>query len=46
MQGQKELFRLPEHIVPHSIIAFGYPAEDTHKEKFLYEEDRVHFEKW
>lgn len=46
VQGQKELFRLPEHIVPHSIIAFGYPAEDTHKEKLLYEEDRVHFEKW
>lgn len=44
--AQKELFQLPEHIVPHSIIAFGYPAQDSTKQKLLYEEDRVHFEKW
>ena len=46
VQAQKELFGLPEHIVPHSIIAFGYPAQESTKEKLLYEEDRVHFEKW
>ena len=46
MAAQKELFRLPEHIVPHSIIAFGYPAQESTKVKQLYEEDRVHFEKW
>lgn len=44
--AQKELFHLPEHIVPHSIIAFGYPLEESTKEKLLYEDDRVHFEKW
>lgn len=44
--AQRELFQLPEHIVPHSIIAFGYPKEDITKEKLLYEADRVHFEKW
>ena len=44
--AQKALFDLPEHIVPHSIIAFGYPLADSTKEKLLYEEDRVHFEKW
>ena len=43
--AQKELFNLPEHIIPHSIIAFGYPLEESNKEKQLYEEDRVHFEK-
>lgn len=46
VDGQKALFNLPEHIVPHSIIAFGYPAQESTKEKLLYEEDRVHFEKW
>lgn len=46
MQAQKELFNLPDGIVPHSIIAFGYPKEDSSKQKLLYEEDRVHFEKW
>lgn len=44
---QKEYFSLPEEIIPHSIIAFGYPNEDKsgvpHKD---YEEDRVHYNKW
>ena len=43
---QKELFGLPKTQVPHSIIAFGYPKEASIKEKVLYEENRVHFEKW
>ena len=46
ISAQKALFRLPEHIVPHSIIAFGYPAQESAKQKLLYEDDRVHFEKW
>ena len=44
--AQKALFNLPEHIVPHSIIAFGYPAQESTKEKLLYEANRIHFEKW
>lgn len=44
--AQKALFDLPEGIVPHSIIAFGYPLEPSTKQKLLYEEDRVHFEQW
>ena len=44
--AQKALFDLPEHIVPHSIVAFGYPAQPSDKQKLLYEEDRVHFERW
>ncbi len=46
MQAQKELFNLPDGIVPHSIIAFGYPQEESTKQKLLYEDDRVHMEKW
>ncbi|MBQ2656983.1 MAG: nitroreductase family protein [Erysipelotrichaceae bacterium] len=45
VKKQQELFGLPEEIVPHSIIAFGYPAEKKERKGF-YEEDRVHFEKW
>ncbi|MCR4855394.1 MAG: nitroreductase family protein [Erysipelotrichaceae bacterium] len=41
----RELFSLPDHAVPHSIIAFGYADEDVPVKGF-YEEDRVHFEKW
>ena len=45
--AQRALFGLPETQVPHSIIAFGYPAEDKSDQPHLdYEENRVHFEKW
>ena len=47
IDAQKAYFNLPETVTPHSIISFGYPAEDRsgvpHKD---YEEDRVHFNKW
>ena len=50
VKAQAELFGLPEHMVPHSILAFGYPVEeDEQGEKSLrhhWEEDRVHYEKW
>ncbi len=46
VEKQAELFHLPETQIPHSIIAFGYPAGDVKKEKLLFEEDRVHYEKW
>ena len=46
VQNQAELFGLPETQIPHSIIAFGYPAEEPEVKGPEYEEDRVHFEKW
>lgn len=46
VRAQSALFDLPQTQVPHSIIAFGYPLEASTKEKQLWEEDRVHYEKW
>lgn len=46
VKAQAALFSLPETQVPHSIIAFGHPLENSRKEKLLWEEDRVHYEKW
>lgn len=46
VQGQAKLFSLPEHIVPHSIVAFGYPAGEVKVQPDRYEEDLVHMEKW
>lgn len=46
VKAQAELFGLPETQIPHSIIAFGYPREEGWKEKLIWEEDRVHYEKW
>lgn len=45
--NQKALFNLPEHIVPHSIIAFGYPKEEGENPvRNHWEEDRVHYNQW
>lgn len=46
VKAQSELFSLPETIVPHSLIAFGYPKEANSEERDLYEDSRVHFERW
>ncbi|MBE6116867.1 MAG: nitroreductase family protein [Erysipelotrichaceae bacterium] len=43
---QKSYFDLPETIQPHSIISFGYPAEENDKPHLDYEESRVHFNRW
>ena len=46
VKKQAELFGLPETQIPHSIIAFGYPADEPAKQKAGFEDDRVHYEKW
>lgn len=46
VENIEKLFALPEHIVPHSVIALGYPAEEKPDDKVLYEEDRVHVNRW
>ena len=47
VEHQKELFRLPDTIIPHSVIALGYPDSDlTAPRDSRYEEYRVHWEKW
>lgn len=45
VKAQSELFGLPKTIVPHSIIAFGYPLTNEAKVK-EYELDRVHYNEW
>lgn len=54
VKKQAELFCLPEHIIPHSILALGYPAaEETVSTgsavgyaESKWEPERVHLEKW
>lgn len=47
VEAQAKLFSLPEEIVPHSIIALGYPEEDiTAPRRARYDESRVHFNRW
>ncbi len=40
----KALFNMPEHIVPHSVIALGYPDEVPTRQT-TFEEDKVHYNK-
>ena len=44
MEGFRVLLKLPEHIVPFSLIVIGYPAEGGRKER--YSEERVHYGRW
>ena len=48
VENQAKLFGLPENIVPHSVLALGYPDEAANAAapKENWEEDRVHWEKW
>ena len=47
VEKQRELFDLPEHIVPHSVIALGYSADTENVEqKENYDANCVHFEAW
>lgn len=45
VEAQAKLFGLPESIVPHSVIALGYPLKEP-AERNVFEADRVHMEKW
>ncbi|HOW25827.1 MAG TPA: nitroreductase family protein [Bacteroidales bacterium] len=45
MQGMKDLFKLPDPIIPVSLIAIGYPAE--HKSpKNDYDWNKVRYNQW
>ena len=49
VKRQATIFQLPETIVPHSILALGYPAEDIDMRAVRpsrYEENRVHVNQW
>lgn len=45
IDGIREIFKLPDNIIPFSIISLGYPDEELKPEN-RYMEDRIHYEKW
>lgn len=46
VSAQSALFGLPEHAVPHSILAFGYPEKPEIREIDRMEPSRIRYEKW
>jgi len=45
-KAMKELFALPAHIEPLSLVAVGVPAENPVQPTDRYREDRIHWERW
>jgi nitroreductase len=45
MNGIINLLKIPENIIPFSLISIGYPNEEKPIEN-RYNESRVHFNKW
>jgi nitroreductase len=41
----KKHFKLPDHIIPVSLIALGYPAKESHRTD-RFDPARVHYESW
>jgi nitroreductase len=44
--NQQKCFGLPEHIVPHSLIAIGYPDTSEPQRPRKPIPDCIHYEKW
>lgn len=45
MDGYTELFNLPEHILPHSLVVIGYPNENP-PDQDRFKEERIHYNRW
>lgn len=45
MQNISKFVNLPEHILPVTLIALGYPAEEKTRPD-RYKPDRIHYERW
>ncbi|MCX6235288.1 MAG: nitroreductase family protein [Bacteroidetes bacterium] len=45
MKGMKNLFKLPDHILPVALIAIGHPAEEK-PPKSDYDWSKVKFNRW
>lgn len=45
MDGYTTLFGLPEHVIPHTLLVFGYPIQQPpHQDRF--NPDRIHHNGW
>jgi nitroreductase len=45
VNGIKEVFNLPDNIIPVSMAVIGYPGE-TPEQPERYKKERVHLNKW
>lgn len=45
VKSLSNIFKLPEHVVPFSVISVGFPDEEKGSPE-RYDESRIHFDKW
>jgi len=45
IQSLKQVFNLPENIIPFSVVALGYSAEEKRQPE-RFRQERIHYEKW
>jgi nitroreductase len=45
MDGLTEVLDLPEYILPHSLVVFGYPAQQ-HPQEDRFKPERIHHNGW
>ncbi len=45
VKGMRNLFKLPENIIPFSLISLGYPDEIKQQPE-RFDEKRIHWNKW
>ncbi len=45
ISGLQDLFKLPEYVVPISLVSLGYPAENPIAED-RFKTEKVHFNQW
>lgn len=45
MEALSKFFNIPQHIIPISLVAIGYPAESIKKPE-RFKPERIHYNKW
>jgi len=45
MNGLSNLLKIPDHIIPFSLVSIGYPSEIKSRPN-RYDESRIHYNKW
>ena len=45
VEGLREIFGIPDHVVPHSLMLIGYPAESPEPVD-RFDPKRIHHNRW
>ena len=46
IEGIKNIFSLPDNIIPVSVISIGYPNKELPKARTQYDENKIHWNTW